>query len=168
MKHNLFKFTLAFLFCLSLSGLQAQNMYITTTTGAQAAYDITKIQKLTFSGDNLLVTPKSGVVTTHPISGNLYINFTNLTLSTPVPQRAATAFYVYPNPVTDVLNISIEEQGQPIDDITIITLDGSMVLQQNPSTNPTQQIAVSTLPLGIYLCKITSANKTQTLKFIKQ
>ena len=159
---------LVFFFLLVLSGLQAQTMYVRPIAGAQSAYAITNIKKLTFTSGNLVVTPTSVAVATFSILGNRYINFTNLTLSTPIQQQAPTAFYVYPNPVGEVLHLSKAELGQSIDAIAIISLDGRLVLEQKQINTNFPQVDVVALPQGMYLCKITSGIKTQTIKFLKQ
>jgi hypothetical protein len=143
-------------------------MYVRSITGAQSAYLIINIKKLTFSSGNLVVTPTSGAVATFPILGNRYINFADLTLSTPTQQQALTAFYGYPNPVKAVLHISKAELGQSIDAISIIALDGRLVLEQKQINTNFPQVDVATLPQGMYLCKITSGSKAQMLKFLKQ
>jgi len=155
-------------FLLAVSGLQAQTMYVKPITGAQSAYAIINIKKLTFSSGNLVVTPTSGAVATFSLLGNRYINFTDLTLSTPIQQQALTAFYVYPNPVKEVLHLSEAELGQSIDAIAIISLDGRLVLELKQINTNFPQVDVAALPQGMYLCKITSGGKTQTIKFLKQ
>ena len=168
MKHKSLNFILVAIFCCSLSVVEAQTMYIRPITGTKSAYAISNIKKLTFSSDNLLVTPTSGNVATHPIGNNRYINFIDLTLATVAQQQAAIDFYVYPNPVQDVLTISMDGQGQPIDAITIFTLEGQLVLQEKIDYNIQPKIYVTSLSQGMYLCKINSGIKTQTIKFIKQ
>jgi hypothetical protein len=168
MQNKQFQFGLVFFFLLAVSVLQAQTMFVRPITGAQSAYLITNIKKLTFSSGNLVVTPTSGAVATFSLLVNRYINFTDLTLSTPIQQQALTAFYVYPNPVKEVLHISKAESGQFIDAIAIIALDGRLVLEQKQINTNFPQVDVASLPQGMYLCKITSGSKTQILKFLKQ
>lgn len=168
MKHKSLNFILAALFCCSLSGLEAQTLYIRPITGAQSAYAISNIQKVTFSGSNwFYVTPISGTVNLHYRANNRYINFIDLTLATDTQQQTATAFYLFPNPVKDLLTVSMVEQGQPIDDISIFTLEGQLVLQKKLDYNTQPQIYVTSLAQGMYLCKISSGIKNQTIKFIK-
>jgi hypothetical protein len=155
-------------FWIGLSGLHAQNMYVRPTSGSQTSYAIANIQKLTFFGGELLVTPISGTVGTHNLVGNRYINFTDLTLSTPIQQQALTALYLYPNPVKDILHFANANQNQTIDAVEIISLDGRLVLQQKQINTNFPQVDVAALPQGMYLCKITSGSKTQILKFLKQ
>lgn len=168
MKHKSLNFIIVALFYCSLSGLEAQTMYIRPVTGTQSAYSISNIQKITFSGSNwFYVTPISGTVDLHYRANNRYINFIDLTLSTETQQHAATDFYVYPNPVQDVLTVAMDVQGQPIDIIAIFTIEGQLVLQEKLDYNTKPQISVTSLAQGMYLCKISSGIKNQTIKFIK-
>jgi hypothetical protein len=155
-----FLFSLVCLFL--LEGVEAQNMYVRTNSN-QTTYSLANIKKLTFSGGNLVVTNLTGVDGTFSLSGNRYLNFTNLTLATPTHELVKNSFYVYPNPVTSVLNITNQDPYQTITHLEIISLEGRVVLEQN-----TPQVAVASLPQGMYFCRITSNNQTQTIKFLKQ
>jgi hypothetical protein len=88
MKVKIFGFSkilmVLFFFGLAISGLKAQTMYVRPNTGAQSSYAIANIKNLTFSGGNLVVTNLTGANGTFPLSGNRYLNFTNLTLATAV------------------------------------------------------------------------------------
>ena len=153
-----------FLIGLAISGMKAQTMYVRPLAGTQTAYPVANIQKLTFSAGNLVVTNTTGAYDTFPVSGNRYLNFTDLTLATPTQELVKNSFYVYPNPVTNVLNITNQDPTQTITHLEIISLEGRVVMTQN-----TPQIAVASLPQGMYFCKITSNNnQTQTIKFLKQ
>ena len=152
-----------FLFGLAVSGLKAQTMYVRPITGTQTAYPVANIKKLTFSSGNLLVTNTIGVNGTFALSGLRYLNFTDLTLGTTTQELIKNSFYVYPNPVTTVLNISNEDPTQTITHLEIISLEGRVVIEQN-----TPQVAVASLPQGMYFCRITAKNQTQTIKFLKQ
>jgi hypothetical protein len=157
------KFMALLLFGATMSGMKAQTMYVRPISGTQTAYPVANIQKLTFSGGNLVVTNLTGANGTFPLSGNRYLNFTDLTLGIPTQELIKNSFYVYPNPVTTVLNITNQDPTQTITHLEIISLEGRVVLEQN-----TPQVAVASLPQGMYFCKITSNNQTQTIKFLKQ
>jgi hypothetical protein len=157
------KFMALFLFGVAISGLKAQTMYVRPITGIQSAYGVATIKNLTFSNGNLVVNNLTGGNATFPLSGNRYLNFTDLTLGTSTHELVKNSFYVYPNPVTNVLNITNEDPTQTITHLEIISLEGRVVLAQN-----TTQVAVAALPQGLYFCRITSNNQTQTIKFLKQ
>ena len=151
------------LFGLVFSGMKAQTLYVRPLVGTQTAYPVANIKKLTFSGGNLVVTNLTGANGTFALSSNRYINFTNLTLATPTYEMVKNSFYVYPNPVTTVLHITNDDASQIISHLEIISLEGRVVIEQN-----TPQVSVASLPQGMYFCKITSNNQTQTIKFLKQ
>ena len=151
------------LFGVAISGMKAQTMYVRPIIGTQTAYPVANIKNLTFSGGNLVVTNLTGANGAFALSSLRYLNFTNLTLATSTQELVKNSFYVYPNPVTTVLNIINLDLSQTILHLEIISLDGRVVLAQN-----TPQVAVASLPQGMYFCRITSNNQTQTIKFLKQ
>jgi len=70
---------------------------------------------------------------------------------------------VYPNPTSTILNVVNDDSTQIISNIEIISLEGRVLLEQI-----TSQVEVTCLPKGMYLCRITSNEKIQTIKFLKQ
>jgi len=157
------KIILLVLLGLAFISSKAQTMYVRPISGTQSAYPVANIQKLTFSGGNLLVTNTIGGNGTFALSGNRYINFTDLTLGTNSHQLVTNRFYVYPNPTSTILNVVNDDLSQTITHLEIISLEGRVLMEQN---NP--QVEIVSLPTGIYFCRITSNNKTQTIKFLKQ
>lgn len=144
-------------------GVNGQNMFVRPIIGTQSVYPVTDIQKLTFSGGNLIVNNTNGSSGTFALAGNRYINFTDLTLGTISQQVVKNSFYVYPNPVSTVLNITNEDPAQSITHLEIISLEGRVLIKKN-----TFQVDISVLPRGMYFCRITSNKQTQTIKFLKQ
>jgi hypothetical protein len=71
---------------------------------------------------------------------------------------------VYPNPVKDVLNISY---SNTISNVELFNLLGQQVIENKLNTNEAA-IDMSHLPAGTYLAKVTSNDKVQTIKVIKQ
>jgi subtilisin family serine protease len=73
---------------------------------------------------------------------------------------------VYPNPVTDKLNI-VNPDGN-IQTVTLYNASGQLVLQTAVSSSPILEINVSSLPNGFYIGTATLNNhQTATFKFIK-
>ena len=73
---------------------------------------------------------------------------------------------VYPNPVTDQLNI-VNPDGN-IQTVTLYNASGQLVLQTTVNGNPIVEINVSSLPNGFYIGTATLNNQqTATFKFIK-
>lgn len=73
---------------------------------------------------------------------------------------SSNSIKIYPNPVTNVLNIS--SKGN-IQDVSIMNMSGQVVLK---STN--SQINVSSLAKGTYLVRATVDGKVKTTKFVKK
>ena len=78
---------------------------------------------------------------------------------------AAVSTRVYPNPATDVLNISVKDLNAF--EYKVYDMSGTQVLN-GYSTNATAIINVSDLDRGIYMVKITSEGKSFTGKFVKK
>lgn len=70
---------------------------------------------------------------------------------------------LYPNPVKDIVNFSSESS---IEDIAIYNLAGQEVLLKQVNTKEFA-IDLSDLPSGIYITKLNSTRKRQTIKLIK-
>lgn len=145
------------------NAMQAQTMYVRPLVGSQTSYPVSNIQKLTFENGNLIVTNETGPNGTFPLADNRYINFTDLTLGTNNPAATESKFYLYPNPTANILNVVNDDASQTISNLEIISMEGRVLIKQN-----TPQVEIASLPTGMYFCRITSTNKTQTLKFLKQ
>ena len=73
---------------------------------------------------------------------------------------------VYPNPVTDQLNI-VNPDGN-IQTVTLYNASGQLVLQTAVSSSPILEINVTSLPKGFYIGTATLNNhQTATFKFVK-
>lgn len=81
-----------------------------------------------------------------------------------VPGFNNANFKAYPNPVSNILNLSYD---QNISDVSIFNLLGQNVVSKTINdTNGT--IDMSNLPAGSYLVKVTAEGQTKTIKVIKQ
>jgi lysyl endopeptidase len=77
----------------------------------------------------------------------------------------AAAMQLYPNPATDVLNISYNTAGKP-SAIVITDLMGSTVATITDINNTgTASFNTSSLPAGIYIARMHSANGIVSQKF---
>jgi hypothetical protein len=152
-------------FCISIN---AQTMFVRPITGSQTTYPVADIQKLTFDSGNMLVTNNTGANGTFALSGLRYVSFTDFNLGTTNPEMATNKFYAYPNPASHVLNISGSNAMLSVGQIEILSLEGRLLMQQKPANTTAPQVDISALPQGMYLCRISSDNQQQTLKFLKQ
>lgn len=69
---------------------------------------------------------------------------------------------VWPNPVTDFLNVSIE--NRQVDNIRIYSMDGKLMFEKGDSNS----ISVSSLESGLYNLEITSSNETVVKQFTRK
>lgn len=73
-------------------------------------------------------------------------------------------FEVYPNPVTDILNISNNEN---ITNVSVFNLLGQEVFSKTAATN-ISQIDLSNLSSGAYMVKVATDGFVKTIKIVKQ
>lgn len=115
--------------------------------------------------DNLFVIQHSCVVqgnSDRELTGtvdNLCINFHGVGID---ELNYDEKILVYPNPFTNVINISNEIQ---VDEIQIIDVLGKVIYSEQVKKN---QIDVTSLARGIYFIKLISQEKSTTIKIIKR
>lgn len=80
-----------------------------------------------------------------------------------VDDFSESKFSVYPNPVTDILNI---KSASSVDNVKVYDLLGKVVLQANPG-KISPSIDMSGLSSGAYLVQVTIGNATNTVKVLK-
>jgi hypothetical protein len=74
---------------------------------------------------------------------------------------------VYPNPVTDLLNISISNCNFKNSEVIVYNVSGAEVLKTNMA-NSSAQLNIENLSNGVYLVKVTNQNGfNKTVKFVK-
>ncbi|RZJ73001.1 T9SS type A sorting domain-containing protein [Flavobacterium sp.] len=105
-------------------------------------------------------------------TANIYFDYnlpivTNTTQTTVVelgtPDNAVSRFKVYPNPASNLVNVSSQD-GSDVKAV-IYNLSGQLLLKTESAPNPV--IDVSKLSVGTYLLKLSSANGSQTQKLIR-
>jgi hypothetical protein len=74
---------------------------------------------------------------------------------------------VYPNPVTDFVNVSLVGNVDRQTTINIVNVNGTIV-STTPVTNSIQRINVAALPKGVYLIKVNNGGSALSSKFVKQ
>ena len=78
---------------------------------------------------------------------------------------ALETFSAYPNPTTGLLNIKSKTD---VDNVTVYNLLGQSVASFNKNQIIDSTVNLSELSEGLYLVKITSGDKTQTLRVTKE
>ena len=85
-------------------------------------------------------------------------------LGNAIDEVQAATLSIYPNPVTDILNINYA--GLQIDYLEIVDMNGQIVMRENNLTG--ESIPVAHLPKGIYLLRTTIDGKSIVSKFTKR
>ncbi|HOY33089.1 MAG TPA: T9SS type A sorting domain-containing protein [Bacteroidales bacterium] len=76
-----------------------------------------------------------------------------------------TSFFVYPNPVSDVINFSLSQDA--IISVQIFDLQGQMLYNRNVCHSNSEQISLAGLPSGIYFTRVAGVRGTFSMKFVK-
>jgi len=74
---------------------------------------------------------------------------------------------VYPNPVTNSLNVSLSQRENKIE-IALYSVLGQRLLKRSFTSRKEIEIDVSSLQSGVYFLEVAIGNRTETLKLIKE
>lgn len=169
MRNKRLKISAAIMLGLGLTGLQAQTMYVKQSTGTQTAYALSNIQKMIFSGGNVVVNKTDNSSEVYALIGLRYLKFTDLTSSIEGTVSVESQMLnVYPNPVSNKLHIELSGTVQGGGMLSILNFEGKTVLSQQISHAGLHTLDISYMPKGIYLCRYSNATDLKTVKIIKQ
>ena len=126
-----------------------------------------------FRGDSLEVNDTAVSLTLDPGEFRIY---TSVKLDSPEPSVSVNdLFYdrnydswfdVYPNPVTDRMNINLADEYATMElDITILNIKGRKVYSSSSFSG--SYIDLGSLPRGMYLINISTGTRSATRRFIK-
>jgi hypothetical protein len=157
------------LFSLGITG-HAQMMYVKEKSGTKTIFAINDFRKLTFSGGNMTVNGHDGNPETLALTDIRYVNFTDLSTGVyPMENKKPEFLILFPNPVQDILTLNYKSLGEAIQ-FEVMTLDGKTVYRNiiniQSGTNHTD-INVTSLPKGLYLCRLTDGKVVLMHKFLK-
>jgi len=157
------KFKLILIILVGISSMQIQSQTISLDLnkwdGTNKSIALNTLQKITFSGSNLVLNYQTG--NTESIATS---DISKLVFSSPTGFNdilmASNQLCVFPNPSTDYIRLKNLPEGEIT--ITIYSISGTELLNSKLS-NANQQIDVRQLKKGIYLVKLNA----NVLKFIK-
>lgn len=78
-----------------------------------------------------------------------------------------TLLKVYPNPASDVLNISVPGLTTNQATVRVVDMKGTVMMEERITRN-LQQLNISKLPKGVYMLKLNNGENTTASKFIKE
>lgn len=135
-------------------------LIIKKADNTQQAYNLSDIQKLTFSDTNLVVNVIDGTTPTLAKSEVKSIVFNNENSGIGEDLADETKVIVFPNPSSDF--IYVETNKEEASEITIYNTQGQLVIRAKmPSGYP---INISSLVAGVYVLKV----ENQTIKLLKK
>jgi septum formation inhibitor-activating ATPase MinD len=124
---------------------------------------------MSFSSGNLTVTKTDNTNGVYALNNLMFLNFTDLSTNVEEPLSVQKQMLsVYPNPVTNVLNIDITGTVQEEGTLIIFNFEGKPVLNRQVSHAGVLSLDISHLPKGLYLCRYANMTETRTVKIIKQ
>lgn len=171
MQHKKLKLCALLLLGLGLTGLQAQQMYVMGKSGIQSSFSPADISKMSFSSGNLVIEKTDASSVQFSLSGLRYLSFSDFSVGiAPIAKSPrGSNVLVYPNPVADVLNIKLLTDENQQGRIEILSIEGRVVhAEMITSDTQVYQIDASSLPKGLYLCRIINGKLIETIKIIKQ
>ena len=152
-----------FIFCLlglCTSDLLAQKGTVASGgeasgTGGKISYSVGQIDYINATGSNGAIT--QGLQQPYEIQVMTGVDKTSINLTCSI----------YPNPVTDVLRLSVENITEQNMTYALFTIDGKHIAQQKISDNQTE-ISFIGMANGFYLIKVfNSNNEVKTSKISK-
>jgi hypothetical protein len=152
--------------------VNAQTMFVKETSETQTEYLLNDVKILKFSSGNITISKTDGDSDIYSLSGLRYLNFTDINTGI-VPVASNTEvikLQVYPNPVTDLLNINIQfpKSENQTGVIEILSIEGKIFYTQMiNSQSSIYHVNVTSFPKGLYLCKINNGTTIETIKFLK-
>ena len=166
------KISLKFLPALLLLGyiipIHGQSTCIHFVNGSNACHNNSAIAKLVVASGDLNLHLNNLTVQNYPLTSIRSITFSTGT-SGQAQQREQVSFRMFPNPVTDLLTIETNMSERGTGTIEIISLDGRTLQTLRANfENGTNQVNVSSLAQGAYICRIRNGNHTSSLQFVKQ
>jgi endo-1,4-beta-xylanase len=146
-------------------------LYLKDKAGAQTSISLSNISKIIFDSGNMIIAKTSSDSITYGLSSIRYLCFNDLsTALEPIKSLQKTGLIFFPNPVVDELTVRYETTDVEKVQIRIIDLQGRTMFQQTQSSANGMNdvvIPVSQLDKGLYLCRVFTGDKVESIKFYK-
>jgi hypothetical protein len=168
MKENRLKMMATLVLGIWLTGLQAQTLRVKQAEGTETAYSLAEISKLSFSEGNLQITSDKSNISIFELSTLRYLTISDI----PVGLNEQVKFRemnlkVYPNPVTNLLTVQLDDIGKTKSNLEILSVNGKVLSTRNITGMQTVYLDLSHLERGIYICRYRNSETTKTAKIVK-
>lgn len=93
---------------------------------------------------------------------------TTTAFATYIPSNEVSFWNIFPNPTKDIINIQLPENQKDEVQIDLFDILGILQLSKHEIIQNTTTLDISSLPQGVYLLKIATADVFHTYKIVKQ
>ena len=172
MKFKKLKLTILLLLCVGFNALLAQDtIFVKSNNRYISPFLISTMRSITFPLGSMQLNKLDGTNSSFLTSSiNKLFFWKIVTTGFSDTEFHLNELSLYPNPVLDQLQIEYLSTTLSYGEISILDLNGKVVLVRKISNDigeNKQVIDISALTQGIYLCRINSGNKMDISKFIK-
>lgn len=153
---------------LGLAEMQAQSLYVNEIVGTQSVYALSDISKLSFASGKLRVSLYDSSSTDYSLDSLHYLTFADSTwVSAGSEFPDDHDIIAYPNPVSSILKIDFSDAFISDGTLNVISVEGRLMQTHVVNDSGIVSIDMSHLPRGIYICRISSEEETESFKIIK-
>lgn len=161
-----------FLLCFSFtfSELQAQDMNVVKKDGSQISFKIDDIAKLKFNSGNIIIEGKTGSNDTYSLTDIKLITFRQYVSVPYSPLNNSNIKSIYPNPTESSIIVQHISSGKIETNVEIINMMGELIIRRNfisDSGTSDVKVDVSSIPAGVYMCRIIEGDSISSKLFIK-
>ena len=141
-----------------------QNIEVFDMGGNSSSYLLSDVQKITFSSGEMILTKQDESTSSYLTNNLKRLSFTDKIITSKKTLVDNNQVLLYPNPVTDKLNLDITEACT----ISILNLKGEVLITKNYLEKGQKSILLEGLSSGFYLCQYASDKEVKTVKIIKE
>ena len=172
MKHKIIKIQIALAMLMLTSYFtRAQNQLIVTLTNGQTdAFNVSDIRSVKFVNNTMNLMENNGSQSSWNIDDVSQYAFSGASSIVPTNGSTSDQVKIFPNPVSDNLNVEYWSLRAGKISIELLDLNGKVVRTVFEGSHQGKQTYTWTkdLPSGYYLCRIVSASKSITKPFVIQ
>lgn len=154
--------------------INAQNINFSFTDNSVLSYSIEEVRKLTYNDDVMNLHLGDATIISWNINSIGYFKYDEISLSTEqlLSDLNFSQIKLYPNPVSNILNVSISLLTEDDIQVGIYNIEGKQILEKSISNQAFGDVEfafdLSDLSQGTHFIQIKGKNTSITKQFIKQ
>jgi hypothetical protein len=153
-------------------GISAQSINFNYSDGTNASYNVSDVEKITFTDDVMNLHLLNGSVYTWNVSTITKYKYSVYSLNVEQPIKNSWQVFVYPNPATSSINFQFNLPSEDDVKLKLYDLQGKLILEKNfgklNAGEFLESIDLINVSPGTYICKITGNQYSLTKKVVKQ